>query len=166
MHHRLARFFILSFSVATFLACSKFVDANAGETTRASSINAKGEGTLDFKKAGISVGIKFAAFPPVVEEETEFQLRFWNTKTGSSDKGPFIDPGFALKHPDIRLWMPPPMNHGSAKFKFEKILDDGDVFFKVTNVLFTMPGVWEIQFKVKNGQGAVVDEAKILYDLK
>ena len=118
MHCRFVRFFVFSFFIGTFLACSKFVDANAGGASRTNKVNAKGEATIEFAKAGVSAGIKFnEPYPPVIGEATTFTLRFWETKKGSPDKGPFIDPGYGLKHPDFRLFMPPPMNHGSAKFK-------------------------------------------------
>ncbi|MNJ94871.1 hypothetical protein D3C87_125740 [compost metagenome] len=80
---------------------------------------------------------------PQTPDVSEFILHFWQ-KDISSSSGPFVDPVGDLS---VVLWMPS-MGHGSAPVKIEK-LEPG--VYRVHSVYFIMPGDWEIQVYLKNG---------------
>lgn len=104
--------------------------------------------TVVFAKVGLSASIVFEPDPPVVEEESAFQLRFWQTGKGDRVKGPFIDPGYAIVHPYVRLWMPD-HGHGSSPLKPVKKVEGKNTVFQMNNAVFTMIGKWQIQFKLR-----------------
>lgn len=64
-----------------------------------------------------------------------------------------VDP---IQTPKVVLWMPE-MFHGSAETKIVR-LDQGT--YRVTNMSFYMPGVWDIQFEIRNGS-EVIDETRV-----
>jgi len=57
---------------------------------------------------------------------------------------------------DLVLWMPA-MGHGSSPVQVNK-LDVGT--YEALNVLFVMPGLWEMKFQITDDKG-VVDEVVV-----
>lgn len=156
-------------SLALFVvltACSQSESIPPQPTTNRSVVkmNDKGEASLVFAKAGLSASVKLKDYPAKQEEPTSFELRFWKTGVGKEDRGPFIDPGYPVKHPNIKLWMGGTHNHPSAPLKFAKTDDKGDVVYQVTNASFFMMGEWQIKFQLVNAAGKVVDEGMVIYN--
>lgn len=58
--------------------------------------------------------------------------------------------------PEVILWMPS-MGHGSTAVKVERVDIGG---YRASEVLFVMPGEWEIKFQVKEGS-SIQDEAVV-----
>lgn len=91
-------------------------------------------------------------------QENSFLLRFWDKNTGTKN-GPYIDTGYL---PFVKLWMRMKTgDHGSRRVRLEPLRDlagnSVPGIFDLTQVWFTMRGVWEIQIKLKQN-GNVVDE--------
>lgn len=80
---------------------------------------------------------------PRTPEVSEFILRFWPENTTPTDSS-LVDPQGDL---NVILWMPS-MGHGSVPVKVER-LSAG--VYRVSNVYFIMPGDWEVQVYIKNG---------------
>ena len=65
----------------------------------------------------------------------------------------FVEPVDLNINPQVVLWMPS-MNHGSSQTNVKRISAGT---FQVDDVFFTMPGKWEIRFRLLDGDS--VDEA-------
>lgn len=122
---------------------------------------------FDFPNTGISGSIKFDKYPPVIDINAPFTIRFWKTATGSSATGPFIDPGFTLNNKTVDLWMPG-HRHGWDKIIVTKQSDDPKnpdttVSFHADNVKFFMPREWQIRVVFADSTGNVVDSVAIPY---
>ena len=62
----------------------------------------------------------------------------------------------ALRYtPEVNLFMPS-MGHGSAP---TSVIEITPGTYRVTNLFFMMPGVWEIRFQLKTNEKIVEDEA-------
>lgn len=70
------------------------------------------------------------------------------TFTANNDPGRFIDPKLT---PFVQLWMPS-MGHGSRPVTINRI-ENGK--FSVSNIVFIMPGPWDIRYQLKNGTQVV-----------
>jgi len=92
----------------------------------------------------------------------------WEKKPTNDDMGSFVvetyTPGDRSQFVDLKnqleivLWMPS-MGHGSSPVTIEKIAPGQ---YRVSRVFFIMPGDWEIQFKLKNGN-TVLEETALPY---
>ncbi len=101
---------------------------------------------------------------PNRDDEGSFKLRFWKNAPNSSSTGPWVDPAYGNVF--IKLWMPD-MGHGSQKVTLQKQQDANGNFipgdYLATQVYFVMGGKWEIILQIKDANGAVIDQAKIIY---
>lgn len=141
---------IALFALVFILGCSSNNGQNNNNFVRDDSKN------IEFPKTGVTASLKFPE-PPKVNKKTSFVLKFWDTKTGNAETGPFINPAnYDLtrdpKDPDsekpIFLWMPD-HGHGSDPVTIVKKEDNG-VSFQVTQVKFTMKGKWEIKVELRD----------------
>lgn len=108
---------------------------------------------LQFKKSALCVSLAFDRNPQV-GEDSSFVLKFW--KPGAERT--YVDPPSTLH---VFLWMPS-MGHGSAKVKIEHP-ETGT--FDVTNVYFTMPGVWDVHIQLIDNNQKVLDEVVPRFEL-
>jgi len=123
-----------------------------------------------FPKTGLSAGIKFNS-PPKSKIDAPFTLRFWKTTGGNAQTGPFIDPGYPLvsselQKPDeqdsIFLWMDS-MGHGSKRVVSTRVVDGGGTFFKVSNVIFSMLGPWQIKLQLHQFQTDAAGKRMVVF---
>jgi hypothetical protein len=91
------------------------------------------------------------------DSEGDFTLQFWNRTQGENGPASFVDPVAAVVA--VKLWMPE-MGHGSQKVKVEHL---GMGVFKASEVMFVMPGTWEINLQLKDSAQQILDTAKISY---
>jgi hypothetical protein len=142
-------------AVSILLSCSSNSGQNNNNFVRDDSKN------IEFPKAGLMASLKFPS-PPKKNVKTSFILKFWDSKTGNAETGPFINPSNydLTREPTdpnneraIYLWMPD-HGHGSDPVTITKKEDNG-VSFEVTKVRFTMTGKWEIKIELRNENDAV-----------
>jgi hypothetical protein len=154
----LVRVLFFATSLALAIGCSK---NNATSTTSPTFSR------FDLVKTGISGKIDFDEYPPKLDTNAPFTIKFWKTSTGSADKGPYIDPGFTLNNKTLDLFMPGHL-HGWYEIQVTKRSDDPNhadtsVSFRADNVFFFMPGDWQVRLTFARDSGEVVDSVLIPY---
>jgi hypothetical protein len=120
---------------------------------------------IEFKKVGVCAKITPSENPIPVGKPFSYQFKIWEKYTGAAQA---LDSDPALKV-CARLWMYMPSgSHGAPKVKVSAATTrSGDVVageYEFKNVTFTMRSessdeYWEVQIKIKKGDGSFADEA-------
>lgn len=104
---------------------------------------------LKFNSQNLCAGYDWEKYPSESETGT-FVVRFTNPTSGT-----LVDPGLSLK---VILWMPS-MGHGSRPVSITR-LSSG--VYRVDQVYFTMPGVWQIRFQLHQSNTIVEEQISTL----
>jgi hypothetical protein len=109
-----------------------------------------------FRNSGLCVLWQWEKMPTLTEAGS---LIFKVVRANALDDSPIpIDPTVS---PTLILWMPS-MKHGSSDPTTIQQIDTGS--YRATNVRFRMPGEWELNFQINEGNGASDDAvARIVF---
>lgn len=138
-------FLLVASSMILLAACAK---PNYEETPRNPSAEELGTCDAYFAQTKACVDLIWEK-KPTNDEMGTFVLEIYNP----DDRGQFVDLQSNL---EVVLWMPS-MGHGSSPVTVEKVAPGQ---YRVSQVFFIMPGDWEIQFKLKNGN-TVLEQAAL-----
>lgn len=104
------------------------------------------EPELDFAGANLVARTAWIT-PPTTKEEARLRIEWRDPKRGATE------PAGKFK---VVLWMPD-MGHGSAPTKLQRVLDQTGKqipgAYDVTNMHFTMRGMWEVRVELTTPQG-------------
>lgn len=94
-------------------------------------------------QANLSLDMTWEKIPTETEEGSFFVSIYEKENPGAP-----LSPNLAV---EVVLWMPD-MGHGSSPVRIEKVSFSR---FRVLDVFFIMPGIWEIRFKLKDGADVI-----------
>ena len=138
------------FNLLMVIACTACAKPNYAEARRNQLNKTQGSiCTLKFTQAQMCMTWTWLA-APTADNDGVMELRFASPLSAGEAALP-ADPPFA---PFVYLWMPD-MGHGSSPVRMEHV---GTGIYRATNVFFSMPGLWEIHFQLRDGK-KVIDEA-------
>jgi YtkA-like protein len=138
---------LVASSLMLFAGCAK---PNYEDPQRDPAANQLGNCDAFFSHANACIDLIWEK-KPTKDDMGSFVVEFYNP----DDRSQFIDLHGTL---DVVLWMPS-MGHGSSPVTVEKLAPGQ---YRVSKVYFIMPGDWEIQFKLKNGD-TVLEQAALPY---
>lgn len=133
------------------------VACNSDQAATNDEVRDKHPYRVSFQKSGIEALLTFEKYPTKIRVNAPFELKFWDPKSGATENGPYIDPGFVLNEETVHPEMVE-HGHGTSPVDVKKIIrNEGtaneSISFRVDKVFFTMKGEWEIQIDVKeNGK--------------
>lgn len=147
----LLRIFFLALTSAIYLGCAKPTYINSNDTGKKNTEQKQGATTYDCSLKWNSKNYCLSwswKKKPTEEDYGSMILRVYQLSALDN----FAEPVDLNSIPQVILWMPS-MNHGSSPTTVKRISIGT---FQVDDVFFTMPGKWEIRFRLLDGDS--VDE--------
>ena len=102
-----------------------------------------GNSNLQFEEEKLFLTMKWEVFP-TEESLGSFIMKFHDRDNPDILISPLLTPA-------VILWMPS-MGHGSSPVTIH-LISEGT--YRVSDVFFTMPGLWDIRFQLKNGSDII-----------
>jgi hypothetical protein len=160
----LVALFALSF---TSIACgfSPILNhGNAGDATAAPASpgdrgdrhdRAAADCQIELAQSGLCASITWDTAPST-QGDSQATLRFWDAASATA-AGPYRDVDGEVA---VKLFMPS-MGHGSQKVN---VAAQGGGVYALSNVIFSMPGDWEVRVQIKQ-DGKIVDQGVLAVSL-
>ncbi len=146
---RFTALFLLALPIAACAQAKYYNQKPLSEGSAKTTAEALADCALKFNKAGLCFTWKWEQ-KPVNDEAGSFIMKVFRP---NAHDGTVVAVDVT---PAVVLWMPD-MGHGSAPTKITR-LDIGT--YRVDNVVFIMPGKWQIKFQLK--EGTVVKDESIV----